>query len=524
MFRLCLLLCVFAVVLGGAASAQENRGYLGVDLQDVTKEEADKLGWEAPRGVRVVKPREGSPGAAAGILADDVITSLDGQDVENMAGFVAGIGGRGAGAQVRLRLVRGGKERTIAVTLGKRPAELRKTTAPQQRETPILQLDTGGHMGLIKGLAFTPDGKHVVSAGDDKVIRVWDWRDGTTVRSIRGQTGAGPVGKLFAMALSPNGHWLAAGGFTHAECAGRCGEIRLYEFPTGRLVALLKGHTNSVYGLAFSPDGRRLISGSADFTAIIWDVEQRRPVRQLKGHTNYIYGVAFTRDGARAVTSSYDKTLKLWSVADGSLITTLTGHDGQVHAMAVSIADGTIASGDSAGEIRLWESSNGRFLRTLAQQGDFVGVLKFSPDGKSLVSGSGGSHGPWPARLWEVATGKERLAHSAHDNIVLAAGLSPDGQLVATAGGNNDQVDVWNATTGLLHKRLAGNGATRWAAAFSSDGRHIAWGWNLGTYLRTGARSSGVPAAPASGRQHPGRARKDRQRGENVPARSHHAR
>ena len=81
-------------------------------------------------------------------------------------------------------------------------------------DAPILQLDTGGHMGLIKGLAFTPDGRYLVSAGDDKVIRVWDWQAGTTVRSIRGQAGAGDEGKVYAMALSPDGRWLAAGGLT----------------------------------------------------------------------------------------------------------------------------------------------------------------------------------------------------------------------------------------------------------------------------------------------------------------------
>ena len=154
--------------------------------------------------------------------------------------------------------------------------------AGAQDSAPQLMLDTGGHMAIIKGLAFTPDGKQLVSAADDKVIRIWDWQAGKTIRTIRGQVGPGDEGKIYAMALSPDGRWLAAGGWMKAPA--RTGHvIRLYDFATGKLVALLKGHADVVFGLAFSPDGKRLISGSGDNTAIIWDVESRRSGPSLAG-------------------------------------------------------------------------------------------------------------------------------------------------------------------------------------------------------------------------------------------------
>src|SRR3974390_1405447 len=83
----------------------------------------------------------------------------------------------------------------------------------QNKDLPILQLDTGGHQAILKSMYFTPDGKYVVSSGDDKVVRVWDWQAQKTVRAIRGQVDSGDEGKLFAMALSPDGRWLATGGF-----------------------------------------------------------------------------------------------------------------------------------------------------------------------------------------------------------------------------------------------------------------------------------------------------------------------
>src|SRR6516162_9342634 len=113
------------LLIGCAASAQEtSKGLLGIELKDTTKEEAEALGWEAPRGIKVVKPREGGPAASAGILPGDLILSIDGVEVENMQRFVAAIADRGAGAQVRLRVLRLGKEHTLSVTLGQRHPEL----------------------------------------------------------------------------------------------------------------------------------------------------------------------------------------------------------------------------------------------------------------------------------------------------------------------------------------------------------------------------------------------------------------
>lgn len=83
-------------------------------------------------------------------------------------------------------------------------------------DTPILTLDTGGHMAVVTGLAFTPDGTQLISAGHDKVIRVWDWRADKTVRTIRGQSGLGLAGMIYAIALSPNGRWVSRGRLSWA--------------------------------------------------------------------------------------------------------------------------------------------------------------------------------------------------------------------------------------------------------------------------------------------------------------------
>src|SRR5262249_32019091 len=393
------LIVLFSLVTaraqGQATAGSQQKGQLGVEVKDLTKEEADNLGLPPGRGVRVVRIIEGGPAAAAGVAPDDVLLSLDGSDITGVKDFVAAIQTRSPGAQVLLRASRGGSERTMV-------AVLVQAMRSAVESTPSLMLDTGGHMATIKGLVFTPDGKQIVSAGLDKSIRVWDWQTGATVRMIRGQIGPGPEGVIYAIALSPDGRWLAAGGFMapgHGVRDNEVGDIRLYHFASGKLVGLLRGHGDVVNSVAFSRDGKLLISGSGDRTAILWDVANRRLVHRLWGHAQYVYPTGFTRDGMRAVTGSDDATLKLWSVNDGKEVATLRGHKGRIFRVAISAADGTIASGSVDGEIRLWDDKTGQFRRTLANMAGAVGALSFSPDGKRLLACN--TNAPDHCHVWE---------------------------------------------------------------------------------------------------------------------------
>src|SRR5262249_6839751 len=168
---------------------------------------------------------------------------------------------------------------------------------------PLLVIDSGGHTTVIRQVLFTHDGRYLVSAGDDKVVRVWSVETGEPVRTLRGQIQPGSEGKIFAAALSPDDRYLAVGGFLTPQ-----GTIRLLDFQTGEVVAVLPGHGNSVHALAFSPDGRRLASGGADRTVRLWDVASRQPLHVLSGHQGSVSTLAFSPDGRRLVSGSFDHT------------------------------------------------------------------------------------------------------------------------------------------------------------------------------------------------------------------------
>jgi WD40 repeat protein len=468
---------VLALLISGTASAQESKGWLGADVLDVTKAEADKLGWDAPHGARVGVVASGSPADKAGLKTSDIIVAVERTMLETSSEVAAAIAAMPPGAVVRLQILSGGRERSVSVTL----AEWPKIQAAEGQERPLLMLDTGGHMTIIRALTFTPDGKQLVSAGDDKVIRVWDWQAGKTIRTIRGEVSPGPEGQIYAIALSPDAKWLAAGGWMHPQCADLCAEIRLYDFSTGKLVALLKGHTSITHSLAFSPDGKRLISGSGDHSAIIWDIASRKAAHRLQGHAEDVYSVTFSPDGDRAVTGSIDTTLRLWRTSDGGLITEMKGHKGQVHALAVRSSDGLIVSGDWAGEIRLWDGKNGQSLRTLGDQGSPVAAVRFSPDGKRLVSTCEQHCSGQYTFVWDVSTG-ERLHARQHDDVVAALAIPPKGTLAATGSGTGE-IRIWDLETGTLAKGpggnplvLVGTGVPARAVGFAPNGQRTAWG------------------------------------------------
>lgn len=343
-------------------------------------------------------------------------------------------------------------------------------------------LDSGGHMGLIRSVIITRDGKQVVSAGEDRMIRVWNVFSGDTVRTIRIGVGQSVYGRVYTMALSPDERLIAVGGLIVDTKPGQVAPgqvapahaIHIYDFQSGKLTATLGGHENAVEALAFSPDGARLASASLDATVRLWDVAGRSPIRTWSEAKGPLFGVAFTQDGSKVVAGGADGALRLWNVETGALFATMSGHKDKVSALAVA-KGGMIASASVDGEIRLWDGKNGKFLRTLAGETGETGVLNFNGDGKRLLSTCGRVGRNCISRVWDVGSGKTIAGHSMDKRPVLAAALSTDASWAATGGGPDNEIRLWNAETGQNGRSLKGAAVGLWAYAGGEKGLSVAW-------------------------------------------------
>ncbi len=265
------------------------------------------------------------------------------------------------------------------------------------------------------------------------------------------------------MALSPDGRWLAVGGFLERSSDDAVvGDIRLYDFTTGRLAALLKGHRNAVDSLAFSPDSVRLVSGSGDNIAIVWRIEALKPLYALKGHGDAIYGVAYNRDGSRVATASDDHTVRIWN-SDGQPVGILKGHSKQVHGVAFSPVDGTIVSTSWDRTVKFWDGTTGRLLRSINV--DCGWKVIYAADGSVVVCSTG--------YVINALTGNYEKKHKPSSGGAVA--IAPSKHLAAT-GDEEKGIRIWDFETGSEGRVLAGTGRNIWALGFSEDSCRLAWG------------------------------------------------
>ena len=331
-------------------------------------------------------------------------------------------------------------------------------------------------IGKITSILFSADGTLLAAAGDGGSCQVWRAPSGTEVARLlpldaSGAIDAQPVRQI---AISPDGGRLAT--------ATEDGAGRIYDITSGKLQVTLSsdaaaigsvGHGNIAQAIAFSPDGKRLITGSWDRTAMIWDAATGRPLIALRGHTDKITGVAFAGP-SRAITSSADGTARIWEIGAGSGEETLAFPASQAPLFKVVYSpDGKrIASAAGDGTARTWDAHTGAAGLVLPHaDGAAVSVTSVAFGGDGARMSTTGTDGK--VRVWDATSGKPIGEPLTYPKEAMDAAFSPDGRQLAAAGWD-PIIRIWNVGTAATPRDLKGSPPGYTGVVFNASGSMLA--------------------------------------------------
>lgn len=263
---------------------------------------------------------------------------------------------------------------------------LRKPTAVEGKPAPTMDTlihlwdgNTGellktldGHSFTVDSIEFLPDNQHLLSAGWDGQILLWDMDKDTPLKSL--QTGADIIYDLVVMDDKQ---------FLSADSNGL---ISLWDLESSEIIRQYIGHEGAVNGIALSPDQQILASAGNDGLVMLWDIETAEPIRQLKGHTSGVNEVAFTPDGKYLASSSWDDSIRIWDVEKGSLYQLIKGHNGNTFGLAFDKSGDILLSTSQDETVRMWNIHTGEEYYRFNGHTDWIQEIKYFPDMMRAVS------------------------------------------------------------------------------------------------------------------------------------------
>lgn len=352
--------------------------------------------------------------------------------------------------------------------------------------------------GGVCDFVFSPNGNCVASAlVDAATMRLWDVETGHELLQLKGHSA-----KINACAFSPDGR--------HLVSASDDRTVRVWDARTGKEQRTFSGHASPVRRLAISPAGDRILSGATDeirlweFARAFESPEFALPTRARADHSGYIWAWVFSADGGRLITGGADACLKIWDARTGQNTLTLSAHAAAVTACAISPDASTIVSGSDDRTLKTWDGESGREIRTLSGHADRVTACAVSPDCRRIVSASGDR----TLKVWLLETGELLTTLHDHPNGPAAqrCAFSADGLRIFSCGYSSGDVDVWNASTGCRLTRLnlapssidrlpAESSPSVLPATYAEQSADVMHLWNLG-FGRSRTFSISSPSGP----------------------------
>lgn len=421
----------------------------------------------------------------------------------------------------------------VAFCIGWLAASDAVSAAPDKSPRPLEIVPQLGHSSWIESVSITPDGKHLLTASQDKTIKIWDMASGRLVRTLTSAVNGydsvyatldeqhviASVGRGFA--ITPDGLRAISGSevieiwLWNIETGQRVSNlgknlpasepsfeipqecrpvpeqyaderskredeesIRLYDLTTGRQIcsfnsSYLRGQT-----IAISPDGKHFVS-STDFREK-FKVRDLATGKVIRAFTGSIDSAVFLRDGRRFATGGKDKIVRLWDIASGRMIRSFEGHSRAINAVTATPDGRYLLTGSKDKTIKLWNVESGQLLRTFSGHKRSVSALAVTPDGGQFISGSQ-DH---TAKLWSLRTGQLVRTFAGRAGMVNALHVTPDGRYLATARTWDSTIKLWDLESGSMIRRFSDHDLAHATSVVVTDDRRFLIAGDLSKYIK----------------------------------------
>lgn len=316
----------------------------------------------------------------------------------------------------------------------------------QEREEAIRRLIAIGPPAL-KALRRTADDKRA-----DPDVRLRAARAAFAIATVKidmvrrlGIHNSDPRNKNFRWATRV----ALSGDGKHAVTAGM-DALRYWDLASGKLIRIFGQKKMGYWSVSFAPDGRRVIAGSRNHNAYLFDVNTGKQLCEMGGHAQEVWGALFTADGKQALTGSWDRSIRVWDAATGKQVRVFKGVRDSIRCLALSpdgklLAAGHFAAANGPGIVRLWDVAKGTEIRAMKGHKLEITSISFSADGKTLLTSSFDK----TIRLWRVADGKEVKSLKSHTGRIECAAFTPDGRRIVSCADESDPIlRLWDVSSG----------------------------------------------------------------------------